>query len=200
MPRAVRPVLPTTTRIWTDGRGRGTSCTHGQANVPARKRSQGIITTNSASDSLTTGQWPSFQSTFPIRMLPKLGCHRRKSTKPGPSLRKVCHAVLSRFSHVWLFVTLQIVAHQPTGSYRLSCPPPEDLPDKGIKPTSLKSPVLAVGSLPLAPSGKPQGKSEDAVISENVFILWYSILLLCLFSPMVLRAELKLGDGKQSLD
>ena len=129
--------------------------------ITAGKRSQGIITTNSASDSLTTGQGPSLQSTFPIGMLPKLGCHRRKTAKPGPSLRKVCHAVLSRFSHVWLFVTLRTVAHQPTGSYRLPCPPPEDLPDKGIKPTSLKSPVLAVGSLPLAPSGKPQGKSED---------------------------------------
>ena len=44
-PRAVRPVLPTTTHICTDGRGRGTSCTHGQANVPARKRWQDIITT-----------------------------------------------------------------------------------------------------------------------------------------------------------
>ena len=160
-PRAVWPVLPTTTRVCTDGRGAGTSCTHGQANVTAGKRSQGIITTNSASDSFTTGQGPSLQSTFPIGMLPKLGCHRRKTAKPGPSLRKVCHAVLSRFSHVWLFVTLRTVAHQPTGSYRLPCPPPEDLPDKGIKPTSLKSPVLAVGSLPLAPSGKPQGKSED---------------------------------------
>ena len=109
---------------------------------------------------------------FPIRMLPKLGHHRRKTTIPGPSLRKVCYAVLSHFSHVWLFATLRTVAHQPTGSYRLPCPPPEDFPDKGIKPTSLKSPVLAVGSLPLAPSGKPQGKSEDKVISKNVFILW----------------------------
>ena len=191
-PRAVRPVLPTTTHICTDGRGRGASCTHGQANVPARKRLRDIITTtlhrllHHRSRAL---------SPFPIRMLPKLGHHRRKTTIPGPSLRKVCHAVLSRFSHVWLFATLRTVAHQPTGSYRLPCPPPEDFPDKGIKPTSLKSPVLAVGSLPLAPSGKPQGKSEDKVISENVFILWYSILLLCLFSPMVLRAELK-----QSLD
>ena len=37
----------------------------------------------------------------------------------------------------------------------LPCPPPGDLPDPGIKPTSLKSPALQVGSLPLVPPGKP---------------------------------------------
>lgn len=124
-PRAVRPVLPTTTRVCTDGRGAGTSCTHGQARRHSSGKVWGIITTNSASDSFTTGQWPSHYSrgkdrralsqptphqtpspqvrgpptsAFPIGMLPKLGCHRRKTAKPGPSLRKVCHAVLSRFS------------------------------------------------------------------------------------------------------
>ena len=33
--------------------------------------------------------------------------------------------------------------------------PPRDLPDPGIKPTSLMSPAVAVGPLPLAPPGKP---------------------------------------------
>ena len=33
--------------------------------------------------------------------------------------------------------------------------PPGDLPDPGIEPTSLASPALQVGSLPLAPPGKP---------------------------------------------
>ena len=33
----------------------------------------------------------------------------------------------------------------------LPCPPPGDLPDPGIEPTSLLSPALAVVSLPLAP-------------------------------------------------
>ena len=36
----------------------------------------------------------------------------------------------------------------------LPCPPPEDLPDPGIKPESLRSPALA-GSLPLGTLGKP---------------------------------------------
>ena len=37
----------------------------------------------------------------------------------------------------------------------LPCPPPEDLPNPGIKPKSLVSPALAVGLLPLAPPEKP---------------------------------------------
>ena len=35
------------------------------------------------------------------------------------------------------------------------CPSPGDLPDPGIEPASLKSPAVAVGSLPLVPPGKP---------------------------------------------
>ena len=37
----------------------------------------------------------------------------------------------------------------------LLCPPPGDLPNTGIKPMSLMSPALQVGSLLLAPPGKP---------------------------------------------
>ena len=62
--------------------------------------------------------------------------------------------VLSHFSRVQLFATLWTVAHQAplsTGFSRqecysgLSCSPPGDLPDPGIKPTSLISPALAGG-------------------------------------------------------
>ena len=38
---------------------------------------------------------------------------------------------------------------------RLPFPPPGDLPDPGIKPTSLASPALAGGFFTAAPSGKP---------------------------------------------
>ena len=60
----------------------------------------------------------------------------------------------SCFSHVWLFGTLWIIAHQAplsVGFSRqeywsgLSCPPPEDLLDPGMEPRSLDSPVLAGG-------------------------------------------------------
>ena len=60
--------------------------------------------------------------------------------------------MLSHFSHVRLFVTPQTVAHQAALSMGFSkqeywsglpCPPPGNLPDPGIKPTSLTSWVLA---------------------------------------------------------
>ena len=60
--------------------------------------------------------------------------------------------VLSHFSHVQLFETLWTVAcHAPLSigfskqEYwsGLACPPPGDLPDPGIEPTSLMSPALA---------------------------------------------------------
>ena len=62
--------------------------------------------------------------------------------------------VLSHFSHVWIFVTRWTVAHQAPLSMEFSrqvywsglpCPPPADLPDLGIKPASLMSPVMTGG-------------------------------------------------------
>ena len=74
--------------------------------------------------------------------------NRNKQTK-SPTL-----SVLSCFSHVWLFATLWTTAHQvplSVGLFRqehwsgLPCPPPGDLPNPGVKPTSLLSPALAGG-------------------------------------------------------
>ena len=62
--------------------------------------------------------------------------------------------MLSHFSHVWHFVTLQTVAHKASLSMGFSrqeywsglpCPPPGDLPDPGIEPGSLMSPAFACG-------------------------------------------------------
>ena len=62
--------------------------------------------------------------------------------------------MLSCFSHVQLFATLWTVAHKaplsmgfPSQEYwsGLLCPPPEDLPDPGIKLTSLMSPAVTGG-------------------------------------------------------
>ena len=62
--------------------------------------------------------------------------------------------MLSRFSHVQLFVTPWTVASQAPLSMQFSrqeywsglpCPPPEDLPNPGIEPVSLTSPALAGG-------------------------------------------------------
>ena len=60
--------------------------------------------------------------------------------------------MLSCFICVQLFLTLWTIAHQAPLSMRFSrqeywsglpCPSPGDLPDPGIKPTSLTSPALA---------------------------------------------------------
>ena len=73
-------------------------------------------------------------------------------------------AVLSRFSHVQLHVTPWTVALRVPLSMGLSrqeywsglpFSSPGDLPDLGIKPTSLKSPALQADSLLLEPPGKP---------------------------------------------
>jgi len=63
----------------------------------------------------------------------------------------VCVYMLSHFSHVWLFVTPWTVACQASLSMEfcrqeywsgLPFPHPGDLPDPGIKPSSLMSPAL----------------------------------------------------------
>ena len=72
--------------------------------------------------------------------------------------------MLSCFSHVWLFVTLWIVACQAplsTGFFRqeywsgLPCPPPEDLWDPGIKLVSFMFPALSCRFFTTEPPGKP---------------------------------------------
>ena len=76
----------------------------------------------------------------------------------------VCYVVLSSFSYVQLFVTLQTIACQAPLSMEFSrqenwsgllCPPPGDLPKPGTEPASLTSPALAGGSLSLVLPGKP---------------------------------------------
>ena len=67
--------------------------------------------------------------------------------------------VLSRFSHVYLFVTPEIASRQAPLSMGFSqqeywsglpCPPLRGLPEPGIELTSPVSPALQVGSLPLS--------------------------------------------------
>ena len=82
------------------------------------------------------------------------------SSLPGGTIiYYLCARMLSRFSHAWLFATPWTVACQLPLSMGFSrqeywsglpCPPPGDLPDRGIKPMSLVSPVLQADSLPLS--------------------------------------------------
>ena len=108
-------------------------------------------------------------------------------------------SMLSRFSRIWLYVTLWTLAHQAPlsmGSSRkeywsgLPCPPPGDLLDPGIKPVSLTSPALADEFLTIsitweAPqvilsptfshSQKPHGRAPGAMIlSQSQTPVWAS--------------------------
>ena len=75
----------------------------------------------------------------------------------------LCACVLSHFSRVQLFVTLWTKARQFSLSMGFSrqeywsgflCPPPGDLPNPGIEPTSLMSPALGK-FFTTEPPGKP---------------------------------------------
>ena len=93
--------------------------------------------------------------------------------------------MLSFFSRVWLFATIWTVALQALLSMGFSrqkyqsglpCPPPEDLPDPGIKPAFLTSPALA-GSCFTASA------TWDAVWEHISFLLpqspeWLSLALI----------------------
>ena len=75
-----------------------------------------------------------------------------------------CACMLSRFSHVSLFVTLWTVARLAPLSMGFSrqeywsgllCPPPEDLPNPGIEPTSLCLQLSRQTLYPLSHLGIP---------------------------------------------
>ena len=84
--------------------------------------------------------------------------------------------MLSRFSHVQLFATLGTVAHRASLSTEFSrqeywsglpCPPPGDLPNPGIKPSS---PTLEADSLLAEPQGKPNTRLP------HIFSLYLNLL------------------------
>ena len=83
-----------------------------------------------------------------------------------------CPCVLSHFSCVQLHATLQTGAHQTPLSMGFSrreywnllpCPPPGDLPDPGVKPASLRSPVLAGGFFTSSTTWKAYNKHSCAM-------------------------------------
>ena len=73
--------------------------------------------------------------------------------------------VLSHFSHVQLCNPMDCSQAPPSMGFSrpeywsgLPCPPPGDLPDPGIEPTSL---ALQADSLPPAPPGKPHQQNYN---------------------------------------
>ena len=88
----------------------------------------------------------------------------------------LCHAVLSCFSHVPLFATLWTIPRQDPLSMGFSwqecwsgllCPPPGDLPDPGIKPTSLTSPALTGGFFTTMPPWKAISWNTHTLFCRN---------------------------------
>ena len=84
---------------------------------------------------------------------------------------------LSHFSCVWLFATPWTVIHQAFLSIGFSkqeywsglpCPPPGHLPDPGIETCLLHLLHWQVGSLPLAPSGKPSATLHSPTLIWNL--------------------------------
>ena len=99
------------------------------------------------------------------RYLIFIPCSRHKISKNpwnflnGRDEKSILVIHVAKSLHIQLFVTQWTTAHQAPLSLEFSiqeywsglpCPPPGDLPNPGIKPTSVMSPALAAGSLPLA--------------------------------------------------
>ena len=90
--------------------------------------------------------------------------------------------MLNRFSRVRLFVTPWTAAHQAPPSMGffwqeywsgLPCPPPRDLPDPGIKPTSPEAPALQVKFLPVSHWEAPICSNSTLMNHSIPFILSY---------------------------
>ena len=85
--------------------------------------------------------------------------------------------MLSRFGHVWLFVTLCTVACQVPLSMGFSrqgnwsglpCPTPGGLPDPGIKPTSLTPLALAGGFFAMSTCYRHSVQFSRSVVSDSL--------------------------------
>ena len=62
----------------------------------------------------------------------------------------------------------------------LSCPPPGDLPDPGIKPTSLISPALASGFFTISAIWEARGRDVECLFLFNSPLLLNRTYHLCL--------------------
>ena len=124
--------------------------------------------------------------------------------------------VLSCFSHVWLFVTPWTVALQAPLSMRFSkqeywngfpCPPPGDLPDPGIEPTSS---ALQASSLPTEPPGKPwhliwllpKSSLNQSHMCHSLTCSWLWTMSVCsimsdFYDPVAHQAPLSMGFPRQ---
>ena len=105
--------------------------------------------------------------------------HHRRINVPASSCVPSC------FSHAQLFATLCTVARQVPLSVGFSrqeywsglpCPPPGDLPDSGVDPTSPVAPALLVDSLPVSHQGSPSSLlTPIQTIYQRIFFFFWSV-------------------------
>ena len=121
------------------------------------------------------------------------GCISEKCINHSlPFICKRCAScVLSRFCRVQLCATLWTVALQAPLSMGFSrqeywsglpCPPPEDLPHPGVKPTSLVSPALAGGFFTTAATRKVPALWWRVACHSNTPVPPDRAYLLCKFT------------------
>ena len=109
-----------------------------------------------------------------------------------------CYSVLSHFSRIQFFVTPWTVDHRAPlamGFSRqeywsgLPCPPAGDLPNPGMEPPSLMSPVLAGGFFTISATWSPY---RDSNKEEKRSLFWGG--------TWKCRTGMSTGDGGQSLE
>ena len=115
--------------------------------------------------------------------------------------------MLSRFSWVHLFLTLWTVARQAAlsmGFFRqeywsgLSCSPPGNLPDPGIKPATLAAPASQADSLPLSHQGSLKSAGEMILAIGTVSCHSNCKMIVCL-PPCFFPISLTGAPGKMPL-
>ena len=104
----------------------------------------------------------------------------------------MCVYMLSCFSCVWLFETLWAIARQPPLSMGFSRqeywsglpgPPPGDLPDPGIEPQSLISPILAGGFFTTSATW------EAPNCTYFKYNLWWALTYACTCETITIESE-----------
>ena len=92
-----------------------------------------------------------------------------------------CACMFNSLSRVWLFATLWAVACQAPlsmGFYRqehwsgLPCPPPGDLSDPEIEPTSLMSPAVAGGFFTTRATWEARLQIPHFIDTNHLLVIW----------------------------
>ena len=115
---------------------------------------------------LSRGGWQNFCKGQIVNSPQRVKVCLERSLGTTRSLLSMHTCVINRFSSVRVHVRLWTVAHQAPLSLGFSRqeywsgllgPPPGDLPDLGVEPTSLTSPALAAEFLTPSPTWEPHG-------------------------------------------